>query len=104
MSVATKYHKVVGYQKYEDIPLNRENMWFVQLDASIRSAFLKFGFQEPSDVFINAKDSTTKITIVRSAMEDSVKWYNDRHLIMEELNIQADANKTDKMRYVFKII
>lgn len=102
--MTTKYHKVVGYQEYEDIPLNLENMWFVQLNASICSAFLKFGFQEPSDVFINAKGSTTKIIIVRSPIEDSVKWYNDRYFIMEELNIQADANKTDDMRYVFKII
>ena len=46
LAIQTKYYKKYFDQNkhefvYEEIPLNKENWWYVQVDASIRFCFLK---------------------------------------------------------------
>ena len=88
--------------------------WFwKQMEASIRTIFLKYGFDFPEIVFVQEFDHLVVVQIMRpnfDTLEDAAKWQKSRVYILDELSLQAEANSTDEydgenyLTYTFKII
>lgn len=115
----TKYYKkYFDHDKkdfvYEEIPLNKENWWYVQVDASIRFAFLKYHFKLPRQVVITFNSHYTYINIFRAPINtiNQLKRWEEKYLwVLDELNQQAKFNSIDKeddeenyVMYEFKLL
>ena len=99
----TKYYKnlynsKLGKFELIEIPLNKEYWWYVQLDASIRFAFMKYIGLIPETVIIEPSSHYTTIKIIRpnfNNLEEVNIWLQNRIFILDELNQQAKCNSTD---------
>jgi len=99
----TKYYKnlynsKLGNFELIEIPLNKDNWWYVQLDASIRFAFMKYIGLIPETVIIEPSSHYTTIKIIRpnfNNLEEVNIWLQNRIFILDELNQQAKCNSTD---------
>jgi hypothetical protein len=99
----TKYYKNIynsnlGNFELIEIPLNKDNWWYVQLDASIRFAFMKYIGLIPETVIIEPSSHYTTIKIIRpnfNNLEEVNIWLQNRIFILDELNQQAKCNSTD---------
>ena len=99
----TKYYKnlynsKLGNFELIEIPLNKDNWWYVQLDASIRFAFMKYIGLIPETVIIEQSSHYTTIKIIRpnfNNLEEVNIWLQNRIFILDELNQQAKCNSTD---------
>ena len=114
----TKYYKKYFDQEksdfvYEEISLNKKNWWYVQVDASIRYAFLKHHFKLPRQVVIQFCSHYTYINIFRAPLNtiSQVKKWEEKYLwVLDELEQQAKCNSTDNednenwVKYEFKIL
>ena len=108
----TKYfRREVDYrektEEFVEIPLNRDNWWYVQLDATIRTAFNKYKLKLPKYVIIREYSDLSLITIVRENIdseEEMKRWYFNKVFVQDELKNQTDANSTDEIRYSINII
>lgn len=115
----TKYFKNVfnhDKKKFElvEIPLNKDNWFFVQLDGSIRYTFLKYHCPLPKYVIIEDRSHEMTINIFRENITNikDLLWYKEYWLcILDELNQQAKCNSIDKedddtnyIRYEFKLM
>ncbi len=106
----TKYYWTSCGKNTKEIPLNRENWWFVQLDATIRCTFGKYDLPMPKAVlFDRAHEGTNSvpITVVRENLDgvkDVSEWFWKWFFVKDELDIQARANSTDDVTYKFHII
>ena len=102
LSEQTKYYKYFFNQdtkefEMTEIPLNRDNWGYVQLDASIRTAFLKFNTKFPKYVVLTEGGHYTWIDVYRADIENAEElfaWQKNKVLINSELNQQAEANST----------
>ena len=99
--------------KLEEIPLNRDNWYYVQLDASVRTVFLKYNCPLPKYGIIEELTHYTIINLVRDNVKsekDLLHWYKNRSNIQSDLDIQAKCNSNDIeenenwIKYEFKII
>ena len=107
-----EYDKEIMEFKLTEIPLNRDNWYYVQLDASIRTAFFKYQCPIPKYAIIDEVSHYTTINIIRDTIKekDILKWYDKSILIKDELAAQARCNSTeledDKnwIHYEFKLI
>lgn len=119
LSKQTKYFKQVFNQKtlnfdLEEIPLGRNTWWYVQVDSSIRYAFLKHNLQIPKYVVV--EDVTHYITfkIYRENIKNfkELQEYNKKlNYVLDELKFQAECNSSDEyddpdywVKYEFKIM
>lgn len=119
LSKQTKYFKQVFNQKtlkfdLEEIPLGRNTWWYVQVDSSIRYAFLKHNLQIPKYVVV--EDVTHYITfkIYRENIKNvkELQEYNEKlNYVLDELKSQAECNSSDEydapdywVKYEFKIM
>lgn len=111
----TKYYKNIynsnlGNFELIEISLNKDNWWYVQLDASIRFAFMKYIGLIPETVIIEPSSHYTTIKIIRpnfNNLEEVNIWLQNRIFILDELNQQAKCNSTDNEDWViynFEII
>jgi len=99
----TKYYKnlynsKLGKFELIEIPLNKDNWWYVQLDASIRFAFMKYIGLIPETVIIEPSSHYTTIKIIRpnfNNLEEVNTWLQNRIFVLDELNQQAKCNSTD---------
>lgn len=103
-----EYYEIVKGRKMHK-PLNRKNWWYVQLNASIITAFGKYRMDYPKCVFVDVFTfmKLTQITIVRNNIKndgDAKKWYYASLLVENALKVQAEANSTDEMKYEFRVI
>ena len=104
-----KYFWVSEGKKLVEIPLNKENWWFVQLNASIRYVFSTYDLRMPEAVLFNRAPEKwawglLTITIVRGNLEeteDILAWYTKRSDIKDYLNNDAMCNSTERMQYTF---
>jgi len=118
LSKQTKYfrriynHELLKFE-LEEIPLNRDNWYYVQLDASVRTAFLKYNCPLPKYGIIEELTHYTIINLVRDNVKsekDLLHWYKNRSNIQSDLDIQAKCNSNDIeenenwIKYEFKII
>ena len=118
LSKQTKYFKQVFNKEtlkfeLEEIPLGRDTWWYVQVDASIRYAFLKHNLQIPK--YIVVEDVTHYITfkIYRENIKNfkELQEYNEKlKYVFDELKMQADCNSSDSeeddywVKYEFKLM
>ena len=119
LSKQTKYFKQVFNQKtlkfdLEEIPLGRNTWWYVQVDSSIRYAFLKHNLQIPKYVVV--EDVTHYITfkIYRENIKNikELQEYNEKlNYVLDELKSQAECNSSNEydapdywVKYEFKIM
>ena len=111
----TKYFerqtKFLKSTPWKEIELNRKNMWYVQLDASIRYAFIDRGVSFPKAVYVEDVNYNgyivTYIRIVRANLithEDVMRWVENKIYIMDDLKHQAECNSSDNHQYIFEII
>ena len=88
--------------------------WFwKQMEASIRTIFLKYGIDFPEIVFVQEFDHLVVVQIMRpnfDTLEDAAKWQKSRVYILDELSSHAEVNSSDEydgehyVRYKFEII
>lgn len=119
MSKQTKYFvKEYNTEKEEfelnEIPLNRDNWFYVQLDATVRTSFFKYGFPYPKYAIIEKHANYMLIELFRQDIKDEkeLKDWELKHLFLKyELDLQAKCNSTDEeddiedwMKIEFKIL
>jgi len=113
----TKYYKrEFDVNKMEftltEIPLNSDNWYYVQIDATIRTIFLKHGCSLPKYVIVQESTHFVTIKIVRDTVKkkDLLGWYDKSVFIKSELDLQAKCNSTSMedtenwIEYNFEII
>ena len=103
---------------WQEIKLNKGNWWYVQLNASITTAFYKYGIPDPPAVYvqdilhergIGLAYGITHIRVFRPEFESNNfkfinKWFEVKLYIAEELKHQAECNSTDDWEYIIEII
>ena len=119
LSKQTKYFKQVFNSKthkfeLEHVPLGRNTWWYVQLDATIRTTFLKYGFPLPKYVVFDELTHHTIINVFRSTIKNEkelLQWKEKYIYVLDELKHQAEFNSIDSeddetnfIRYEFKLI
>lgn len=107
------YNKELMEFELEEIPLNRNNWYYVQLDATIRTTFLKYNCPLPKYGIIEELAHYTTITLFRDNIKnkkDLINWFKKSLYIKSDLDIQAKCNSTDIeddenwLTYEFKIL
>ena len=118
LSKQTKYFwKEYNKDKMEfeliEIPFNKENWFYVQIDATIRTAFLKYNFPLPPYVIVEKLTHYMTFYIVRDKINDKKEllyWQEKCLCIKSDLDIQAKCNSTDEeddedwVHFEFKLI
>lgn len=99
--------------KLDEILLNADNWFYVQIDASIRFAFYKYGFSYPKYCTVEHYDHNMTFHIYRNIDNEKelLNWCNRGIYVFDELKRFADANSTDCdpnddnwIKYEFKFI
>lgn len=99
--------------KLDEIQLNGDNWFYVQIDASIRFVFNKYGFSYPKYCIVEKEDHNVIFYIYRNINneKDLIDWCNKGAYVIDELKRTADANSTDSdsnddnwIKYEFKFI
>ena len=97
----------------EEVPLNKDNWWYVMLDSSIRTIFKKYEFELPKYVIVDSYTNICWIYVIRQDINDietANKWKNKKVFIEDELDTQAEANSYHdfdeeiEINYKFRII
>ena len=118
LSKQTKYFwKEYNKDKMEfelvEIPFNKENWFYVQLDATIRTAFLKYNFPLPPYVIVEKRKHYITFYIVRDKIKNQkelLEWSANSLYANSDLDIQAKCNSRDIeddeywVHYEFKLI
>ena len=96
-----------------EIPLNKENWFYVQIDASIKYAFQKYGFKYPKYCIIEALTHYIIFHIYRDDIKNKkelLEWHNKSRYVLDELKRTAECNSKDEIedpinwiKYEFKI-
>ena len=111
---AKEYNTEKGEFELIEIPLNRDNWFYVQLDGTVRTSFFKYGFPYPKYVIIEKHTNYMIIELFREDIKDEkeVKDWELRHSFVEsELDLAAKFNSRDEeddienwMKIEFKIL
>lgn len=98
---------------WKEIKLNRNNWWYVQLNATITTIFAHYKIQDPDQVYVEdavdwgKETPQTNIYVVRAPITtpDEFNLWMDKYVyIKDELEIQARANSDeDSVIYHFHI-
>ena len=102
-------------QKFEliEIHFNRENWFFAQVDASIRTIFYKYDFPIPPYVIVEKLDHHITLYIARDKINNQkelLEWSKKLLFIQSDLDIQAKCNSSNMeddeywVHYEFKLI
>lgn len=102
-------------QKFEliEIHFNRENWFFAQVDASIRTIFYKYNFPIPPYVIVEKLDHHITLYIVRDKINNQkelLEWSKKWFFVQSDLDIQAKGNSSNMeddeywVHYEFKLI
>jgi hypothetical protein len=111
----TKYFRKVWNSEdkkfeYTEIPFNRDNWFYVQMDASVRTAFLKYNCHVPKYGIIEELPNNTMIYLFRDDIKTEiglVNWEEKWRYVQSELDIQAEVNSNhddNLTSYKFKIL
>ena len=111
---AKEYNTEKGEFELIEIPLNRDNWFYVQLDGTVRTSFFKYGFPYPKYAIIEKHTNYMIIELFREDIKDEkeVKDWELRHSLVEsELDLAAKFNSRDEeddienwMKIEFKIL
>ena len=98
---------------WEYVPVDKNHIWWFQLDGSIRFAFMKYDMEFPKYVMIDEYTHLSVIKIIRhpiTTVHQAAQWEDKIIFIMDELKRQAEANSTTEedcenwKTYKFEII
>lgn len=104
MEKETKFYLIDGDRPAEEIKMNKDNMFFVQMYASIRCAFLDYDLPLPKYAYIDKAYEKTNHMDILLVMENSINDKFKYLCVKEELDRQAQANyDEDYMTYRFEI-
>ena len=107
---AKEYNTEKGEFELIEIPLNRDNWFYVQLDGTVRTSFFKYGFPYPKYGIIEKHTNYMLIELFREDIKDEkeLKDWELRHSFVEsELDLAAKFNSRDEeddMKIEFKIL
>lgn len=118
LSKQTKYYRRIynrDLSKFElkEIPLNRDNWYYVQLDATVRTTFLIYDCPLPKYGIIEELTHYIIINLFRDDLKnenDLNKWLEKSICIQSDLDLQAKCNSTsiedidDWIEYKFNIL
>jgi hypothetical protein len=116
LSKQTKYFRKIYNKeilKFElvEIPLNWDNWYYVQIDASVRTTFLKYNCPLPKYAIIEELSRHTIINLFRETIrntKDLLRWHEKYICIKSDLDIQAKCNSNEFednwIRYEFKLL
>ncbi len=119
MATQTKYFKneynsEKGEFELIEIPLNRDNWFYVQLDSTVRTSFFKYGFPYPKYGIIENHSPFMIVKLFREGIKDEkelMHWYAEHLFVESELELQAKCNSNDEeddiedwAKIVFKIL
>ena len=118
-SKQTKYYKQIFNKKtlqfeLEEIPLGKNTWWYVQVDASIRYAFVKYKLPIPKYVVVEEVTHFITFKIFRENIKNpkELQHYNDKWIcVYDELKYQAECNSSNEnddpdywVKYEFKLM
>ena len=81
-----------------EIPFNKENWFYVQVDASIRTVFLKYDFPIPPYVIVEKLEHHITFYIVRDKIKNQkelLRWHEKYFSIKSDLDFQAKCNSSE---------
>jgi hypothetical protein len=96
-----------------EILFNKENWFYVQVDTTIRTEFLKYGFPLPPYVIVEKLSHNITFYIIRDKIKNPKElllWQEKYIFIKSNLDIQAKCNSNEEedtedwIKYEFKII
>lgn len=96
---AKEYNTEKGEFELIEIPLNRDNWFYVQLDGTVRTSFFKYGFPYPKYAIIEKHTNYMIIELFREDIKDEkqLKDWELRYLFLKsELDSQAKCNSSDE--------
>ena len=109
-----EYNTEKGEFELTEIPLNRDNWFYVQLDGTVRTSFFKYGFPYPKYAIIEKHTNYMLIELFRQDIKDEKElkdWEMRNFYLKSELELQAKCNSTDEeddiedwMKIEFKIL
>jgi len=92
-----EYNKDKSKFELIEIPFNKENWFYVQVDASIRTVFLKYDFPIPPYVIVDKHTHYITFYIVRDKInkKNLLNWSEKSFYIYSDLNHQAKCNSSE---------
>lgn len=108
-----EYNKDTMEFELKEIPFNKDTWFYAQVDATIRTAFLKYDFPIPPYVIVEKLTHYMTFYIIRDKIKNEkelLKWQEKYVCIKSDLDIQAKCNSTeieddeDWIIYNFEII
>lgn len=108
-----EYNKDTMEFELKEIPFNKDTWFYAQVDATIRTAFLKYDFPIPPYVIVEKLTHYMTFYIIRDKIKNEkelLKWQEKWVCIKSDLDIQAKCNSTeieddeDWIIYSFEII
>lgn len=96
---AKEYNTEKGEFELIEIPLNRDNWFYVQLDGTVRTSFFKYGFPYPKYGIIEKHRHYMILELFREDIKDEkeLKDWELRHLFLEcELDLLAKCHSSDE--------
>jgi len=93
-----EYNKDTMEFKLKEIPFNKDTWFYVQVDATIRTTFLKYDFPIPPYVIVEKLTHYMTFYIIRDKIQNEkelLKWQEKYVCIKSDLDIQAKCNSTE---------
>ena len=94
-----EYNKDKMEFELKEIPFNKDTWFYAQVDATIRTAFLKYDFPIPPYVIVEKLTHYMTFYIIRDKIKNEkelLKWQEKWVCIKSDLDIQAKCNSTDE--------
>jgi hypothetical protein len=93
-----EYNKDTMEFELKEIPFNKDTWFYAQVDATIRTAFLKYDFPIPPYVIVEKLTHYMTFYIIRDKIKNEkelLKWQEKCVCIKSDLDIQAKCNSTE---------
>ena len=93
-----EYNKDKMEFELKEIPFNKDTWFYAQVDATIRTTFLKYDFPIPPYVIVEKLTHYMTFYIIRDKIKNEkelLKWQEKWVCIKSDLDIQAKCNSTE---------
>jgi len=93
-----EYNKDTMEFELKEIPFNKDTWFYAQVDATIRTAFLKYDFPIPPYVIVEKLTHHMTFYIIRDKIKNEkelLKWQEKCVCIKSDLDIQAKCNSIE---------
>ena len=93
-----EYNKDTMEFELKEIPFNKDTWFYAQVDATIRTAFLKYDFPIPPYVIVEKLTHYMTFYIIRDKIKNEkelLKWQEKWVCIKSDLDFLAKCNSTE---------